>query len=63
MKFSKIECVCKILFDVFRVFVTKLEQHQSVADLPPPQDSTVYSYQEVHYSKRGGTYLADMFER
>ncbi|KAG8262140.1 C6 finger domain-containing protein, variant [Homalodisca vitripennis] len=46
----------------FRVFVTKLEQHQSVADLPPPQDSHIYSYQEVHYNKRGGTYLADMFE-
>ncbi|XP_054290897.1 tyrosine-protein phosphatase 69D-like [Macrosteles quadrilineatus] len=46
----------------FRVFVTKLELHQSVADLPPPQDSNVLSYQEVHYGKHGGTYLADMFE-
>lgn len=41
----------------------KLQEHQSVADLPPPQESNIYSYQEVHHSKRGGTYLADMFER
>ncbi|KAI5699967.1 hypothetical protein M8J75_011949 [Diaphorina citri] len=46
----------------YRVFVIKLEPNQSVADLPPPEETKVSSYQEVHTSSRGGTYIADMFE-
>jgi hypothetical protein len=43
--------------------VVKLEPHQSVADLPPPEDFHVSSYDEVHHSKKGGVYVAEMFER
>lgn len=46
----------------YRVFITKLKEHQTVAELPPPQEMDVYTYQEVHHNKLGGTYLADMFE-
>jgi len=34
-----------------------------VADLPAPEDIRVSSYQEVHHGKRGGAYVAEMFER
>jgi hypothetical protein len=46
-----------------RVFLVKLEPHQSVADLPAPEDFHVSSYEEVHHSKKGGVYVAEMFER
>lgn len=46
----------------YRVFVIKLEPNQSVADLPPPEETKVTTYEEVHTSSRGGTYIADMFE-
>jgi len=41
----------------------RLEPQQSVADLPAPEDIHVSSYEEVHRSKRGGAYVAEMFER
>lgn len=47
----------------FRVFLVRLEPQQSVADLPAPEDIHVSSYKEVHHSKRGGAYVAEMFER
>jgi hypothetical protein len=34
-----------------------------VADLPAPEDIHVLSYEEVHHSKKGGAYVAEMFER
>lgn len=43
--------------------MVRLEPHQSVADLPAPEDFHVSSYEEVHQSKRGGAYVAEMFER
>ncbi|PNF23076.1 Tyrosine-protein phosphatase 69D [Cryptotermes secundus] len=46
----------------YRVFLVKLEPHQSVADLPAPEDFHVSSYEEVHHSKKGGAYVAEMFE-
>uniref|UniRef100_A0A8D9BTY0 protein-tyrosine-phosphatase n=1 Tax=Cacopsylla melanoneura TaxID=428564 RepID=A0A8D9BTY0_9HEMI len=46
----------------YRVFVIKLEPNQTVNDLPPPEETKVSSYQEVHMSPKGGTYIADMFE-
>uniref|UniRef100_A0A1B6CKV8 protein-tyrosine-phosphatase n=1 Tax=Clastoptera arizonana TaxID=38151 RepID=A0A1B6CKV8_9HEMI len=46
----------------YRIYIVKLQEHHSVADLPPPQESNISSYQEVHRRKSGGTYLADMFE-
>ncbi|XP_069693184.1 tyrosine-protein phosphatase 69D isoform X2 [Periplaneta americana] len=46
----------------YRIFVVKLEPHQSVDDLPAPEDFHVSSYEEVHHSKRGGAYVAEMFE-
>jgi len=46
----------------YRVFLVRLEPQQSVADLPAPEDIHVSSYKEVHHSKRGGAYVAEMFE-
>ncbi|XP_063218858.1 tyrosine-protein phosphatase 69D isoform X2 [Bacillus rossius redtenbacheri] len=45
----------------YRIFVLKLEPQQSVADLPHPEDIPISSYDEVH-SKRGGAYVAEMFD-
>ncbi|XP_068082268.1 tyrosine-protein phosphatase 69D isoform X2 [Anabrus simplex] len=46
----------------YRVFLVKLEPQQSVAELPAPEDFPVSSYEEVHRSKKGGAYIAEMFE-
>jgi len=43
--------------------LVRLEPQQSVADLPAPEDIHVSSYAAVHHSKRGGAYVAEMFER
>nr|CAD7424727.1 unnamed protein product [Timema monikensis] len=46
----------------YRVFIVKLEPSQTVADLPLPEDFPISSYEEVHHSRRGGAYVAEMFE-
>ncbi|KAJ9581021.1 hypothetical protein L9F63_023808, partial [Diploptera punctata] len=47
----------------YRVFLVKLEPQQSVADLPTPEEFfPISSYEEVHHSKKGGAYVAEMFE-
>ncbi|PSN55870.1 Tyrosine-protein phosphatase 69D [Blattella germanica] len=47
----------------YRVFLVKLEPQQSIADLPPPEDFVpISSYEEVHHSRKGGAYVAEMFE-
>lgn len=46
----------------YRVFLVKLPPQKSVSDLPPPDLTTVYSYQYAHSSPIGGAYIAETFD-
>lgn len=46
----------------YRVFVVKLAALKTLADLPPPEEISVFSYQYVNSSPLGGAYLAEMFD-
>lgn len=46
----------------YRIFLVKMEQHKTLADLPLPEDIGVYSYQYVHSRPEGGAYVAESFD-
>ncbi|XP_014226420.1 tyrosine-protein phosphatase 69D [Trichogramma pretiosum] len=46
----------------YRIFVVKLAPHKMLADLPQPEELSVFSYQYVHQSPLGGAYLAEVFD-
>ncbi|XP_049806614.1 tyrosine-protein phosphatase 69D [Schistocerca nitens] len=46
----------------YRVFLVKLEPQQSISQLPSPDKFPISTYEEVHLSKKGGAYIAEMFE-
>ncbi|KAJ8667803.1 hypothetical protein QAD02_009466 [Eretmocerus hayati] len=46
----------------YRIFVVKLAPQKTLADLPPPEEIPVFSYQHVYSSPSGGAYLAEMFD-
>ncbi|KAG8231041.1 hypothetical protein J437_LFUL010920, partial [Ladona fulva] len=46
----------------YRVILIKLEPQQTLAHLPVPEDIEITTYEDVHNNKRGGAYVAEMFE-
>lgn len=46
----------------YRVYLIKLPPQKTVADLPPPEDIAVYSYQYAHSSPTGGAYIVESFD-
>lgn len=46
----------------YRVFMVKLNQQKTIADLPLPEDISVYSYNYIHSENSNGAYLAEMFD-
>lgn len=46
----------------YRIFVIKLAPQTTLADLPSPQEISVYPFKYVHSSPLGGAYLAEMFD-
>lgn len=46
----------------YRIFLVKMEQHKTLADLPLPEEIGVYSYQYVHSRPEGGAYVAESFD-
>ncbi|XP_071455284.1 tyrosine-protein phosphatase 69D [Hetaerina americana] len=46
----------------YRVILIKLEPQQSNTFLPAPQDVVITTYDDVHHNKKGGAYVAEMFE-
>ncbi|XP_058804465.1 tyrosine-protein phosphatase 69D isoform X2 [Phymastichus coffea] len=46
----------------WRIFVIKLAPQKALADLPPPEEVPVFSYNYVYTSPLGGAYLAEMFD-
>lgn len=46
----------------YRVFVIKLPPQKTSADLPPPEEISVYSHKDIHTSPFLGAYLAEMFD-
>lgn len=45
----------------YRVFMVKLKSHQTIAELPPPDEMVISSYNQVHMVGSGGAYVAEMF--
>ncbi|KAF4532910.1 hypothetical protein B566_EDAN001514 [Ephemera danica] len=46
----------------YRVVMIKLHPQENVADLPPPEELMMSSYDEVHQRKKSGAYIAELFE-
>lgn len=46
----------------YRVYLVKLPPQKTVSDLPPPEETMVYSYQYAHSSPIGGAYIAETFD-
>lgn len=46
----------------YRVYLVKLPPQKTVSDLPPPDETVVYSYQYAHSSPIGGAYIAETFD-
>ncbi|XP_012286742.1 tyrosine-protein phosphatase 69D [Orussus abietinus] len=46
----------------YRIFMVRLEAQRTVADLPPPEEIDVLSYQYAHASQKGGAYVAETFD-
>lgn len=45
----------------YRVYLVRMESSQKLAELPPPNNLTVVSYQDAHRTPKGGVYVAEMF--
>ncbi|XP_049820439.1 tyrosine-protein phosphatase 69D isoform X3 [Aethina tumida] len=45
----------------YRIYLVRMEDQQKLAELPPPEDLTIVSYQEAHRTPKGGAYVAEMF--
>ncbi|OXU25361.1 hypothetical protein TSAR_005640 [Trichomalopsis sarcophagae] len=46
----------------YKIFVVKLAPQKTLADLPSPEEISVFSYQYVYSSPLGGAYLAETFD-
>ncbi|XP_066594024.1 tyrosine-protein phosphatase 69D isoform X2 [Prorops nasuta] len=46
----------------YRIFLVKLASKKTIADLPPPENINVHSYQYVHSSPSSGAYIAEVFD-
>ena len=45
------------------MFVVRLKPHQSIQQLPSPEQNPIFSYEYVHHEASGGAYIADIFDK
>ncbi|XP_026471898.1 tyrosine-protein phosphatase 69D-like [Ctenocephalides felis] len=45
----------------YRIFIIRMVNHQTISDLPRPEDLSISTYEAVHKNPSGGVYVAEMF--